>query len=83
MLLIILYFVLQFNDILNSFFSSAPFVAMIVATFLDNTLEARNRGERGLPWLEPFQYRKGDVRNDEFYGFPIRVLEMIPTRYLR
>lgn len=72
-----------FNDILNSFFSSAPFVAMIVGTLLDNTLEARNGGERGLPWWVPFQIRKGDVRNDEFYGFPIRVHEMIPTRYLR
>ncbi|KAG1368572.1 nucleobase-ascorbate transporter 3 [Cocos nucifera] len=72
-----------FNDLLNSFFSSAPFVAMIVGTLLDNTLEARNGGERGLPWWVPFQIRKGDVRNDEFYGFPIRVHEMIPTRYLR
>ncbi|XP_008792697.2 nucleobase-ascorbate transporter 3 [Phoenix dactylifera] len=72
-----------FNDILNSFFSSAPFVAMLVGTLLDNTLEARNAAERGLPWWVPFQNRKGDVRNDEFYGFPIRVHEMIPTRYLR
>nr|XP_029116277.1 nucleobase-ascorbate transporter 3 [Elaeis guineensis] len=72
-----------FNDILNAFFSSAPFVAMIVGTLLDNTLEARNTGERGLPWWVPFQKRTGDVRNDEFYGFPIRVHEMIPTRYLR
>ncbi|MQM08153.1 hypothetical protein Taro_041005 [Colocasia esculenta] len=72
-----------FNDILNSFFSSAPTVAMLVATVLDNTLQAMNTAaERGLPWWIPFQNRKGDLRNDEFYAYPLRIHSLVPTRYL-
>ncbi|KAK1268862.1 Nucleobase-ascorbate transporter 3 [Acorus gramineus] len=72
-----------FNDILNSIFSSSPTVALLVGTILDNTLDAMNTAEdRGLPWWIPFQKRNGDVRNDEFYSFPIKVHEYIPTRYL-
>ncbi|KAK1316249.1 Nucleobase-ascorbate transporter 3 [Acorus calamus] len=72
-----------FNDILNSIFSSSPTVAFLVGTILDNTLDAMNTAEdRGLPWWVPFQKRNGDVRNDEFYSFPIKVHEYIPTRYL-
>lgn len=72
-----------FDDILNTIFSSAPLVAMVVGTVLDNTLEVRNTvADRGLPWWVPFQNRKGDVRNEEFYSFPIRVHDFIPTRYL-
>ncbi|KAK1292934.1 Nucleobase-ascorbate transporter 3 [Acorus calamus] len=72
-----------FNDILNSIFSSSPTVALLVGTILDNTLDAMNTAaDRGLPWWVPFQKRNGDVRNDEFYSFPIKVHELIPTRYL-
>lgn len=72
-----------FNDILNTIFASAPFVAIIVATVLDNTLEARHAiNERGIPWWKPFQHRNGDGRNEEFYSFPLRVGEYIPTRFL-
>jgi len=75
--------VLQFDDILNTIFSSAPLVATVVGTVLDNTLEAMNTAsDRGLPWWVPFQNRKGDVRNEEFYSFPIRIHDFIPTRYL-
>ncbi|XP_039140042.1 nucleobase-ascorbate transporter 3 isoform X1 [Dioscorea cayenensis subsp. rotundata] len=72
-----------FDEILNTVFSSAPTVAMIVATVLDNTLEVVNTdADRGLAWWLPFQNRKGDVRNEEFYSFPIKINEIIPTRYL-
>lgn len=73
---------LQFNDILNTIFSSSPTVALIVGTLLDNTLEARRIEERGLPWLIPFHRRKGDSRNEEFYSYPLRISEYIPTRFL-
>lgn len=73
----------QFNDILNTIFSSPPTVAIIVGTVLDNTLEAKQTAvDRGLPWWTPFQNKKGDVRNDEFYRFPLRLTEYIPTRFL-
>ncbi|KAL6548861.1 N-terminal acetyltransferase [Orobanche hederae] len=72
-----------FNDILNTIFSSPPTVALIVGTLLDNTLEARHAIEdRGLPWLVPFHRRKGDSRNEEFYSYPLRINEYIPSRFL-
>ncbi|PNY14137.1 nucleobase-ascorbate transporter 3-like protein [Trifolium pratense] len=72
-----------FNDILNTIFSSPPTVAIIVGTVLDNTLEAKKTAvDRGLPWWVPFQNKKGDVRNDEFYRFPLGLTEYIPTRFL-
>ncbi|GFP92711.1 nucleobase-ascorbate transporter 3 [Phtheirospermum japonicum] len=65
-----------FNDILNTIFSSPPAVALIVGGILDNTLEARHAvDDRGLPWLVPFQRRKGDGRNEEFYSYPLRINE--------
>ncbi|KAG4964897.1 hypothetical protein GLYMA_14G079400v4 [Glycine max] len=72
-----------FNDILNTIFSSAPTVAIIVGTLVDNTLEGKQTAvDRGLPWWGPFQNRKGDVRNDEFYRLPLRINEYMPTRFL-
>ncbi|KAL6493223.1 N-terminal acetyltransferase [Orobanche gracilis] len=72
-----------FNDILNTIFSSPPTVALIVGAILDNTLEARHAYEdRGLPWLVPFHHRKGDSRNEEFYSYPLRINEYIPSRFL-
>ncbi|XP_071702606.1 nucleobase-ascorbate transporter 3-like [Rutidosis leptorrhynchoides] len=72
-----------FNDILNTIFSSPPTVAMIVATILDNTLDAHDsHDDRGVPWWVPFQHRKGDGRNEEFYSFPLRINEYMPRRYL-
>ncbi|GKV30383.1 hypothetical protein SLEP1_g39199 [Rubroshorea leprosula] len=71
-----------FNDIFNTIFSSAPTVAMIVGTLLDNTLDARRTSEdRGLPWWERFQYKHGDNRTEEFYSFPLLIREYIPTRF--
>lgn len=73
-----------FNDILNTLFLSPPTVAMIVGTLLDTTLEARDSaGDRGVPWWIPFQNRKDDVRNDEFYSLPLRINEVMPTRFIK
>ncbi|KAL1190109.1 Nucleobase-ascorbate transporter 3 [Cardamine amara subsp. amara] len=72
-----------FNDILNTIFASAPLVATIVATILDNTLEPRHASkDRGLDWWKPFQHRDGDNRNAEFYGMPLRINGYLPTRFL-
>jgi len=73
----------QFNDILNTIFSSSPTVAIIVGILIDNTLEGKLKAvDRGLQWWSPFQNRKGDVRNDEFYRLPLRINEYMPTRFL-
>ncbi|XAR61834.1 hypothetical protein NMG60_11016358 [Bertholletia excelsa] len=71
-----------FNDIWNTMFASPPAVAIIVGALLDNTLEAKHVDDRGLPWWVPFQERKGDGRNDEFYSYPVRINELIPSRFL-
>ncbi|KAL1193561.1 Nucleobase-ascorbate transporter 3 [Cardamine amara subsp. amara] len=72
-----------FNDILNTIFASAPLVATIMATILDNTLEPGHASkDRGLDWWKPFQHRDGDNRNAEFYGMPLRINGYLPTRFL-
>ncbi|XP_071731462.1 nucleobase-ascorbate transporter 3-like [Rutidosis leptorrhynchoides] len=72
-----------FDDILNTIFGSAPMVALIVGMILDNTLDAHNsRPDRGIPWWAPFQKKKGDGRNEEFYSFPLRINEYVPRRFL-
>ena len=74
----------QFNDILNTIFSSPATVAMIVGTLLDTTLEARDHAvQRGIPWWDPFQRRNGEVRNEEFYSLPLRINEFMPTRFIK
>uniref|UniRef100_A0A2P2MQI2 Uncharacterized protein MANES_18G034900 n=1 Tax=Rhizophora mucronata TaxID=61149 RepID=A0A2P2MQI2_RHIMU len=71
-----------FDDVLNTIFSSPPSVAIIVATVLDNTLDARHAiVDRGIPWLKPFQHRNGDVRNEEFYSLPLKVHEWMLSRF--
>ncbi|KAH0455041.1 hypothetical protein IEQ34_016965 [Dendrobium chrysotoxum] len=72
-----------FNDILNTIFSSAPTISILVGTFLDNTLDVINStADRGLSWWIPFQNRKGDVRTEEFYSYPIRVRALLPSSCL-
>jgi nucleobase transporter 1/2 len=77
---------MQFNDIINTVFASGPTVALIVASVLDNTLEFRGyESDRGLSWFQPFLHRHrgySDPRNEEFYSFPIRVHDFIPSRFL-
>lgn len=73
-----------FNDIFNTIFSSPPTVAMIVGTVLDNLIDSRHTvDDRGLPWWLPFQHKGGDVRNDEFYSYPLRLHDYIPSRFRR
>ncbi|CAA6653441.1 unnamed protein product [Spirodela intermedia] len=70
-----------FNDILNSIFSSAPAVAMVVATVLDTTLlEGISADDRGLAWWTRFQKMGADARNDEFYSYPVPIRPFIPRR---
>ncbi|KAG4148062.1 hypothetical protein ERO13_D05G263150v2 [Gossypium hirsutum] len=71
-----------FNNILNTIFSSPATKAIIIRTVLDNTLEAKNLEDRGVPWWKSFQHSKGDVRTEEFYSYPLRINEYIPTRFL-
>lgn len=81
-----IFLLLQFNDIINTVFASGPTVALIVASVLDNTLEARGyESDRGLSWFMPFLHRRkgySDPRNEEFYSYPIRVHDFIPSRFL-
>ncbi|XP_022773293.1 nucleobase-ascorbate transporter 3-like isoform X2 [Durio zibethinus] len=71
-----------FNDLLNTIFSSPATVAIIVGTVLDNTLDPKHVDDRGVPWWKPFQHSKGDARTEEFYSYPLRINEYIPTRFL-
>ncbi|KAF6143425.1 hypothetical protein GIB67_029594 [Kingdonia uniflora] len=72
-----------FNGIFNTIFSSPPTVAMFIGTLLDNTLETSHTADdRGIPWWVPFQKRKGDMRNEEFYSLPLRLHDYIPTRFM-
>ncbi|MCL7031988.1 hypothetical protein MKW94_017740 [Papaver nudicaule] len=68
-----------FNDILNTIFSSSPTVALIVAVFLDNTLDYKDAArDRGMPWWVKFRTFKGDSRNEEFYTLPFNLNRFFP-----
>ncbi|TVU35054.1 hypothetical protein EJB05_16922 [Eragrostis curvula] len=68
-----------FNDYINTIFSSPPTVGLMVAVFLDNTLEVKNAAkDRGLPWWAPFRSFKGDSRNEEFYSLPFNLNRFFP-----
>ncbi|CAL9756088.1 unnamed protein product [Musa acuminata subsp. burmannicoides] len=63
-----------FNDYINTIFSSPPTVALIVAVFLDNTLDFEDAAaDRGMPWWRRFRTFKGDSRNEEFYTLPFNL----------
>ncbi|KAK0588298.1 hypothetical protein LWI29_037435 [Acer saccharum] len=71
-----------FNDIVNIPFSSEPFVAGIVAFFLDNTLHRRDssvRKDRGKHWWDKFRTYKGDTRSEEFYSLPFNLNKYFPS----
>jgi hypothetical protein len=71
---------MQFNDWINTTFSSPPTVALIVAVILDNSLEFRGAArDRGMPWWAPFRTYGGDSRNEEFYGLPFNMGRFIPS----
>ncbi|GMP72156.1 hypothetical protein CsSME_00030282 [Camellia sinensis var. sinensis] len=68
-----------FNDFLNTIFLSSPTVALIVAVFLDNTLEYKDSArDRGMPWWAKFRTFKGDSRNEEFYLLPFNLNRFFP-----
>ncbi|KAH9744947.1 nucleobase-ascorbate transporter 1 [Citrus sinensis] len=63
-----------FNAFLNTIFSSPPTVGLIVAVFLDNTLEVeKSKKDRGMPWWVKFRTFRGDNRNEEFYTLPFNL----------
>ncbi|KAK9153060.1 hypothetical protein Sjap_000540 [Stephania japonica] len=68
-----------FNDFINTIFFSSPTVALLVAVFLDNTLEYKDSArDRGMPWWVRFRTFKGDSRNEEFYTLPFNLNRFFP-----
>ncbi|KVH93096.1 hypothetical protein Ccrd_004859 [Cynara cardunculus var. scolymus] len=68
-----------FNAFLNSIFSSPPTVGLMVAVFLDNTLDVVNsKKDRGMPWWVKFRTFRGDNRNEEFYTLPFNLNRFFP-----
>ncbi|KAK3039763.1 hypothetical protein RJ639_027420, partial [Escallonia herrerae] len=68
-----------FNAFLNTIFSSPPTVGLIVAVFLDNTLDVENSmKDRGMPWWVKFRTFRGDNRNEEFYTLPFNLNRFFP-----
>lgn len=70
----------QFNDIINTMFSSSATVCMIVAVVLDNTLKA-SRKDRGLLWWDKFRSFGSDPRNLEFYRLPMGLNKFFPAAW--
>ncbi|CAA0837100.1 Nucleobase-ascorbate transporter 1 [Striga hermonthica] len=68
-----------FNAILNTIFMSPPTVGLIIAVFLDNTLEVeKSKKDRGMPWWVKFRTFRGDNRNEEFYTLPFNLNRFFP-----
>lgn len=69
-----------FDGFLNTVFSSAPTVALMVAVLLDNTLDVDvSKKARGMPWWAKFRDFKGDIRNEEFYTLPFNLNRFFPS----
>lgn len=71
-----------FNDMINVPFSSEPFVAGILAFFLDATLSKKDsatRKDRGMPWWDRFRSFKADTRSEEFYSLPFNLNKFFPS----
>jgi len=72
----------QFNDMINVPFSSKAFVAVLVALFLDNTIQRRDtsvRRDRGYQWWDKFRSFKTDSRSEEFYSLPFNLNKFFPS----
>ncbi|XP_054793249.1 nucleobase-ascorbate transporter 1 [Prosopis cineraria] len=68
-----------FNAFLNTIFASPAMVGLIVAVFLDNTVEVeRSKKDRGMPWWVKFRTFRGDNRNEEFYTLPFNLNRFFP-----
>ena len=71
---------MQFNDLINTVFSSPATVGFIVSMVLDNTLQARNKDrDRGMPWWARFRTFRGDSRSVEFYNLPFSLNRFFPA----
>ncbi|KAH9623307.1 hypothetical protein KSS87_000444 [Heliosperma pusillum] len=71
-----------FNDMVNVPFSSEPFVAGILAFFLDVTLrkkDSASRKDRGMIWWDRFRSFKSDTRSEEFYSLPFNLNKFFPA----
>ncbi|GFZ21271.1 nucleobase-ascorbate transporter 7 [Actinidia rufa] len=71
-----------FNDMINVPFSSEPFVAGVLALFLDVTLHQKDnqsRKDRGMHWWDRFRSFKTDTRSDEFYSLPFNLNKYFPA----
>lgn len=75
-------FFCQFNDMINVPFSSEPFVAGLLALFLDFTLhqkDSQTRRDRGMHWWDRFRSFKTDTRSEEFYSLPFNLNKFFPS----
>lgn len=71
-----------FNDMINVPFSSEPFVAGLLALFLDVTLHKKDtatRKDRGMHWWDKFRSFKTDTRSEEFYSLPFNLNKFFPS----
>ncbi|CAI0417510.1 unnamed protein product [Linum tenue] len=69
----------EFNAFVNAIFQSPATVGLIVAVFLDNTLEVeKSKKDRGMPWWVKFRTFRGDNRNEEFYTLPFNLNRFFP-----
>ncbi|CAN4124273.1 unnamed protein product [Withania somnifera] len=71
-----------FNDMINVPFSSEPFVAGLLALFLDVSLhrkDATSRKDRGTPWWDRFKSFKTDTRSEELYSLPFNLSKFFPS----
>ncbi|KMT00963.1 hypothetical protein BVRB_9g222280 [Beta vulgaris subsp. vulgaris] len=68
-----------FNAFVTTIFISSPTVSLIIAVFLDNTLDVeRSKKDRGMPWWVKFRSFRGDNRNEEFYTLPFNLNRFFP-----
>ncbi|KAM7277135.1 hypothetical protein ACFE04_019001 [Oxalis oulophora] len=68
-----------FNAFLNTLFSSPATIGLIVAIFMDNTLDVvKSKKDRGMPWWVKFRTFRGDNRNEEFYTLPFNLNRFFP-----
>lgn len=67
---------------INVPFSNKPFVAGLVAYFLDNTMHLHQsavRKDRGYHWWDKFRSFKKDARSEEFYSLPFNLNKFFPS----
>ncbi|KAF3512712.1 hypothetical protein F2Q69_00004363 [Brassica cretica] len=68
-----------FNAFLNTVFMSPPTVGLIIAVFMDNTVDVEmSKKDRGMPWWVKFRNFRGDNRNEEFYNLPFNLNRFFP-----